>query len=58
VAGRPPEIKSARWANIVLVASNARSAADTIMRSVKPKEYARRYLAEAAYRFLASVFDC
>lgn len=43
------ESVGARWANIVL--SNAKRALDGVYHSVKQKQYATRYLAEAAYRF-------
>lgn len=43
------EVKGARWVNIVL--SNVKRALDGVYHSVKQRRYARRYLAEAAYRF-------
>lgn len=43
------EVKGARWANIVL--ANVKRAISGRYHSVKQFKYARRYLAEAAYRF-------
>lgn len=43
------EAKGARWVNIVL--SNVKRALDGCYHSIKQAKYARRYLAEAAYRF-------
>lgn len=43
------ETKGARWVNVVL--SNAKRALDGVYHSIKQAKYARRYLAEAAYRF-------
>jgi transposase-like protein len=43
------EVKGARWVNVVL--SNVKRALDGVYHSVKQRRYARRYLAEAAYRF-------
>jgi hypothetical protein len=43
------EAKGARWVNVVL--SNVKRALDGVCHSVKQRRYARRYLAEAAYRF-------
>lgn len=43
------EAKGARWANIVL--SNVKRAISGRYHAVKQHKYARRYLAEAAYRF-------
>lgn len=43
------EVRGARWVNIVL--SNVKRALDGVYHSVKQRRYARRYLAEAAYRF-------
>lgn len=43
------EVQGARWVNIVL--SNVKRALDGVYHSVKQHRYARRYLAEAAYRF-------
>lgn len=43
------EAKGARWANIVL--SNVKRAISGCYHAIKQAKYARRYLAEAAYRF-------
>lgn len=43
------EVQGARWVNVVL--SNVKRALDGVYHSVKQRRYARRYLAEAAYRF-------
>lgn len=43
------EIKGARWVNTVL--SNVKRALSGTYHSIKQNKYARRYLAEAAYRF-------
>lgn len=43
------EVKGARWANIVL--GNVKRAISGRYHAVKQAKYARRYLAEAAYRF-------
>jgi hypothetical protein len=43
------EAKGARWANIVL--GNVKRAISGRYHAVKQAKYARRYLAEAAYRF-------
>jgi transposase-like protein len=43
------EAKGARWVNVVL--SNVKRALDGVYHSLKQGKYARRYLAEAAYRF-------
>jgi ribosomal protein L37AE/L43A len=43
------QVKGARWANVVL--SNVKRALDGVYHSIEQQRYARRYLAEAAYRF-------
>ena len=43
------EAKGARWANVVL--SNVKRAISGCYHAIKQAKYARRYLAEAAYRF-------
>ena len=43
------EARGARWANIVL--SNLKRSIDGAYHAIKQHNYARRYLAEAAYRF-------
>ncbi|MGH8111139.1 MAG: IS1595 family transposase [Rhodanobacteraceae bacterium] len=43
------EVKGARWVNTVL--SNVKRALDGVYHALKQGRYARRYLAEAAYRF-------
>lgn len=43
------EVQGARWVNIVL--SNVKRALDGVYHALKQHRYARRYLAEAAYRF-------
>lgn len=43
------ETKGARWVNIVL--SNVKRALDDVYHAIRQGKYARRYLAEAAYRF-------
>lgn len=43
------EIKGARWVNVVM--STTKRALDGVYHAPKQKRYARRYLAEAAYRF-------
>jgi transposase-like protein len=43
------EARGARWVNIVL--SNLKRALDGVYHSIRQAKYARRYLAEAAYRF-------
>lgn len=43
------EARGARWVNVVL--SNVKRALDGVYHSIKQHRYARRYLAEAAYRF-------
>lgn len=43
------EVKGARWVNVVM--SNVKRALDGVYHALKQKRYARRYLAEAAYRF-------
>ena len=43
------EVKGARWVNIVL--SNLKRSLDGAYHAIKQRKYARRYLAEAAYRF-------
>ena len=43
------EIKGARWVNVVL--ANVKRAISGTYHSIKQAKYARRYLAEAAYRF-------
>lgn len=43
------EARGARWVNVVL--SNVKRALDGVYHSIKQRRYARRYLAEAAYRF-------
>ena len=48
-AGRPTEIDGARWVNVLL--SNLKRSIGGAYHSFKQHKYARRYLAEAAYRF-------
>ncbi len=43
------EVAAARWVNVVL--SNVKRALDGVYHAVRQAKYARRYLAEAAYRF-------
>jgi ribosomal protein L37AE/L43A len=43
------EIKGARWVNVVL--ANVKRAISGVYHAIKQAKYARRYLAEAAYRF-------
>lgn len=43
------EVPGARWVNIVL--SNLKRALDGVYHAIRQAKYARRYLAEAAYRF-------
>ena len=43
------EARGARWVNIVL--SNLKRSIDGAYHAIKQHKYARRYLAEAAYRF-------
>ncbi len=43
------EVRGARWVNVVL--GNAKRAMDGVYHSIRQSHYARRYLAEAQYRF-------
>lgn len=43
------EVAGARWGNVVL--SNVKRALDGTYHAIRQAKYARRYLAEAAYRF-------
>lgn len=43
------EVAGARWVNVVL--ANAKRAISGVYHAVRQSKYARRYLAEAAYRF-------
>ncbi len=43
------EVKGARWVNVVL--GNAKHAISGCYHAIRHAKYARRYLAEAAYRF-------
>lgn len=43
------EVRGARWVNVVM--SNVKRVLDGVYHSLKQERYARRYLAEAAYRF-------
>jgi hypothetical protein len=43
------ETKSARWVNVVL--ANIKRSLSGVYHSIRQKKYARRYLAEATWRF-------
>jgi hypothetical protein len=42
-------VQGARWVNVLL--SNLKRGLDRVYHSIRQAKYARRYLAEAAYRF-------